>query len=1038
MRLPLRLVFPLGPLLLPFLNSPLHGQTLLDKWPGTNPGDQLGSCVRFVDDLNGDGVSDVIVGAWSADANGADAGTAYVLSGNDLTEIFRWHGDQAGDRFGWSVDGIDDIDGDDVPDVIVAARGNPFVNGQPSYWKAFSGATGIERVTIPGGGSNGSMHVSNHTGREILATIQDPVSGLVSVKRLDGWAGNPYGEWVQPSPLHAGFGRATQGDVQTPQLGAAVVGADSFPDDSFSPSYRTGQIAFVENCCTTARWTADGDQPLDYLGAAVSVIRDLNGDGFDEVIAGAPARDTFLTDRPGFARVYSGIDGQVLFTVRGDRNDDLFGSSVCGIEDYDGDGTPDFAVGAPAGGANGTGYVRVFSGTNALELTTLHGPTNTARFGASIDSAGAKREGIADLLIGAPGENASAGAAFLYESPNYPGGTPSLRLLFGVNQTPNRRDVQEAWPNTPTQLFLHSPDGALVNAPYALWIQVLATGTWGGPTPGLNGVQFDLGQPGTLFSLLSGVLPSQGVTLPLPVQPGFGGYSAFFQALAVSNRFPTGWSTSHAIELRHLADRTIYVSALTGSNANSGLDPLRPVATLDHAYQLAIALGDPANYVPYPRILVAAGTYREALRIDHPIDMSGGYDSQTWARAPGIYSQVLTDHHGVRVRDLNDPTTIEGFEFIAGNAPHAGPTNWWSEISSMALDVRDTGPELTMRDCLFRSGNGGSGASGGSTTTPGADGDPGDPGASGRFAAFFIGSTPEAGGSGGSGAYFGGRGGDGGTSVCTSSLGSVCLTGQSRGGRPGDDSGNCNNGGSGGARSGCGIAGDGADGTRGADGSEGTAGRPNTSPAGYVDSLGAWRPHRAGSGGDGGDACGGGGGGGGGAADCAQQFALGASGGGGGGGGFGGYPGGGGTGGGASFCVYLYDASPTFRNCQFTTGTGGAGGRGGNGSVGGTGGSGGGGGSGFNGTIAGFGVGSGSGGTGGEGGTGGAGGGGGGGHGGPSYCIFLAGTSSPPSVTSNGNQFQPGSGGVGGPGGSSGSGVRAFSGNTGQAGVVGR
>ena len=106
-------------------------------------------------------------------------------------------------------------------------------------------------------------------------------------------------------------------------------------------------------------YTFDGDSALDFFGSASSGAGDVNGDGFADLIVGA-GQDDNNGSNSGSARVFSGVDGSVLYTFVGDSAEDRFGTSVSGAGDVNGDGVDDFIVGAQTGGANGGGYARVF------------------------------------------------------------------------------------------------------------------------------------------------------------------------------------------------------------------------------------------------------------------------------------------------------------------------------------------------------------------------------------------------------------------------------------------------------------------------------------------------------------------------------------------------------------------------------------------------------------------------------------------------------------------------------------------------------
>lgn len=142
---------------------------------------------------------------------------------------------------------------------------------------------------------------------------------------------------------------------------------------------------------------------------------DVDGDGHDDLITGAPHESLDA----GKARVFSGADGSVLFTLSGSAAGDLFGSSCAGAGDVNADGHDDLIVGAPQTNVLlGRGYARIFSGADGSVLRTLNGAAVGDRFGAAVAGAGdLNGDGKDDVLVGAPqndagGVNGGAATAF--------------------------------------------------------------------------------------------------------------------------------------------------------------------------------------------------------------------------------------------------------------------------------------------------------------------------------------------------------------------------------------------------------------------------------------------------------------------------------------------------------------------------------------------------------------------------------------------------------------------------------------------------
>ncbi|MCC6602239.1 MAG: FG-GAP repeat protein [Anaerolineae bacterium] len=390
---------------------------------------QFGFALAEVGDINQDGKPDYLVGARSQDVGGYEAqGQAFVFSGMDGSLLLTLNDPipQAYADFGFAVAGPGDINGDGVGDLLVGAyaqrvAGN-YAQGQVFV---FSGQDGSLLQTLDTPNPQGYAYFGR-----AAAELGD-VNGDGLADLLIGAPGQTVNnnEFQGQVLVFSGADGELLYTLNTPfaqggaQFGAAVAGVgdvdqDNVPDilvgaPTLTVNTQTSQgRAFVFSGATgTLLYTLDDPLPHAYawFGDSLSGLEDINRDGVPDLLVGAPIQEVDGRKNQGQVFAFSGADGQLLYTL----NDPMpkayawFGYAVSGLGDTNGDGGPDILVGAFRQEVNGNfnqGQAFVFDGADGHLLMTVDDPAPQAEalFGHTVASAGdVNGDGLTDFLISA-------------------------------------------------------------------------------------------------------------------------------------------------------------------------------------------------------------------------------------------------------------------------------------------------------------------------------------------------------------------------------------------------------------------------------------------------------------------------------------------------------------------------------------------------------------------------------------------------------------------------------------------------------------
>lgn len=363
----------------------------------------FGWAVGELTDIDGDGASDFIV----SDPYRVGGGAAYVYSGADGSELFRWISTGA-NLYGYSIADAGDTNGDGTADVLV---GDPAGAGSVELRSGADGSLLHRFEGSPGDGMGTAVSSAGDVNDD------GGVDVLIGAGRADGAIGVDAGAVYVMSgrtfaPIRtlrgedAGgrFGSAADlaGDLDGDGRGDFVIGArDSGP-------FKNGR-AYAFSSATGARlWSVTADKTGGDLGSFfVAGLDDIDGDGTPDVYLG-DYLDKANGGQAGAAFVVSGADGTRVHTWRGSHPKDGMGP---GREagDLDGDGVQDLAVGSylASTGAKLAGRLDIFSGATGGLLASVRSTTISQNLGFDAVGLGdTNQDSQPDVLVSAATGNA--------------------------------------------------------------------------------------------------------------------------------------------------------------------------------------------------------------------------------------------------------------------------------------------------------------------------------------------------------------------------------------------------------------------------------------------------------------------------------------------------------------------------------------------------------------------------------------------------------------------------------------------------------
>jgi hypothetical protein len=436
----------------------------------TVEGDQeyasLGNSVGTAGDVNGDGYTEIVIGASLYDVPGVplrtDAGRAWIYYGSAIgpgeTADWTTESEQPGAQFGHVVGAAGDVNGDGYADVVLGAH--RYDHGSQDEGGVFvyhGGSTGLSTApdwtaesNQPGAqfgfsvGTAGDVNGDGYADVIVGANRFDVPNGtdLVDAGQAFVYHGSATGlrtgaaDWSTEGDheyVNLGIAVGTAGDVNGDGYADVIVGAHHYDNGQEQEGRASAYLGSPTGLSTSADWTIEGNQVRAHLGVSVGTAGDVNGDGYADVIVGANDYDDDQTDE---GRVYvfhgsaAGLSTTPAWMAEGDQAEADFGYAAGTAGDVNGDGYADVIVGARFydNGQIDEGQARVYLGSaTGLRPGAAHWTIESdqpyANLGTAVGTAGdVNGDGFSDVIVGADrydhGQNDEGRALVYHGGPN--------------------------------------------------------------------------------------------------------------------------------------------------------------------------------------------------------------------------------------------------------------------------------------------------------------------------------------------------------------------------------------------------------------------------------------------------------------------------------------------------------------------------------------------------------------------------------------------------------------------------------------------